>query len=108
VLLWVRLRERKPGQPSFRRQHPIGPYITDFCCSTARLVIEVDGGVHNDEDRVLRDAYRDEYLRERGYQVLRITAREVLADPDGAAEKVRAAAQAPSVTLRVTPPPLRG
>jgi len=42
VLLWVRLRGREPGQPTFRRQHPIGPYITDFCCSAARLVIEVD------------------------------------------------------------------
>ena len=95
VLLWVRLRERIPGEPSFRRQHPIGPYVADFYYSAARLVVEVDGGVHEEEDRVLRDHQRDEYLRERGCQVLRITVREVLSDPDAAAAKIKAAALMP-------------
>jgi very-short-patch-repair endonuclease len=95
VLLWVRLRERMPGKPTFRRQHPLGPYIADFYCSAAKLVVEVDGGVHNEEDRIVRDHYRDEYLRERGCQILRITAQEVLNDPDAAAAKVRAAALMP-------------
>ena len=89
VLLRARLRGREPGQPTFRRQHPVGPYITDFCCSAARLVIEVDGGVHQHEDRMLRDAHRDAYLADRGYQVLRLTVKEVLADPDGVAARVR-------------------
>ena len=95
VLLWVRLRERSPDWPAFRRQHPIGPFITDFCCSTARLVVEIDGGVHRREDVMLRDAEREAYLRERGYRVLRLTDREVLRDPDKAAETVRAPAQGP-------------
>ena len=63
VMLWVRLRARSPDAPSFRRQHPIGPYITDFCCSPAHLVVEVDGGVRRDEDRMIRDAHREAYLR---------------------------------------------
>ena len=99
VLLWVRLRERTPDGAAFRRQHPIGPYIADFCCSKAKLVIEVDGGIHEDEDRMARDAHREAYIRERGYRVLRLTNREVLADPDAAAARVRDAAR--------TPPPSR-
>ncbi len=94
VLLWVRLRARVPGQPTFRRA-PDRPYIADFFCSASKLVVEVDGGVHRDEDRQLRDAWRDEYLRERGCRVLRITDREVLHDPDAAAERVRAEARLP-------------
>ena len=108
VLLWVRLRGREPGKPTFRRQHPIGPYIADFYCSASKLVVEVDGGVHDHEDRIVRDHWRDEFLRERGCTVLRISAREVLSDPDSAAARVQAGARAPSVTLRVTPPPLCG
>jgi very-short-patch-repair endonuclease len=95
VLLWVRLRGRAPGKPTFRRQHPIGPYVADFYCSAAKLVIEVDGGVHEEEDRIVRDHHRDEYLRGLGCQVLRISVREVLGDPDAAAERIIAAAGAP-------------
>ncbi len=99
VLLWVRLRERGPDSPAFRRQHPIGPYIADFCCSKAKLVIEVDGGIHNEEDRMMRDAHREAFIREQGYRMFRLTNREVIEDPDAAAERVRAAAK--------SPPPLR-
>jgi very-short-patch-repair endonuclease len=95
VLLWVRLRGRVPGKPTFRRQHPIGPYVADFYCSAAKLVVEVDGGVHEEDDRIVRDHYRDEYLRERGCTVLRISVREVLNDPDAAAAKICAAAIPP-------------
>jgi very-short-patch-repair endonuclease len=95
VLLWVRLRGREPGQPSFRRQHPIGPYIADFYCSASKLVIEVDGGVHNEEDRMARDHWRDEAIRARGCRVLRIDAKDVLRDPDSVAERVRAEARLP-------------
>jgi very-short-patch-repair endonuclease len=99
VLLWVRLRERSPDGLAFRRQHPIGPYIADFCCSKARLVVEVDGGVHEDEERMARDAHREAYIRKKGYQVLRLTTGEVLDDPDAAAARIREAAK--------TPPPSR-
>ncbi len=95
VLLWVRLRARVPGQPTFRRQHPIGPYIADFYCSETKLVVEVDGGIHREEDRILRDHWREEALRERGCRVFRITADEVLKDPDAAAERVRTEARLP-------------
>ena len=45
--LWNRLRERAPGLPTFRRQHPIGPYVLDFYCAKARLAIEIDGMSHD-------------------------------------------------------------
>jgi len=95
VLLWVRLRGREPGEPTFRRQHPIGPYIADFYCSAAKLVVEVDGGVHREEDRMLRDAHREAFLRERGCRVLRVTDRKVLNDPDCVAEQIHDAARSP-------------
>jgi very-short-patch-repair endonuclease len=43
VLLWTRLRDRQPGRPTFRRRHPIGPYIADLHNAKARLVVEIDG-----------------------------------------------------------------
>jgi very-short-patch-repair endonuclease len=95
VLPWVRLRGRTADAPTFRRQHPVGPYITDFCCSTTRLVVEIDGGVHNAPDRMLRDTEREAYLRDRGYRVLRLTNHEVLSDPDAAAERITTAARLP-------------
>ena len=52
---------RSPGGVSFRRQHPIGPYVTDFYCAAAKLVIEIDGQIHG--FTVERDGRRDEYMR---------------------------------------------
>ena len=44
--LWARLRARQISGVKFRRQHPIGPYVADFCCVELRLIIEIDGGQH--------------------------------------------------------------
>ena len=93
-LLWLELRRNFPDV-KIRRQHPIGPYIADFFCSASKLVVEVDGGVHREEDRQVRDFHRDEYLRGRGCRVLRITDSEVLNNPDAAAERVQAEARLP-------------
>lgn len=79
VLLWQRLRARKP---SFRRQHPEGPYILDFYCAAVRLCIEVDGQAHDVE----HDARRDAWLAAQGIDTLRVTAVDVLRDPDAAAD----------------------
>jgi very-short-patch-repair endonuclease len=95
VLLWVRLRALRKDGPAFRRQHPIGPYIADFYCASARLVIEVDGAEHTELDRLTRDARRDAYLTGLGYRVLRIPAGDVLRDPDDVAQSVVEAAFAP-------------
>jgi len=65
VLLWQALR-RKQTRFRFRRQHPIGPYIADFFCPSAALVVEVDGGVHGTSDRSERDAYVTVFCKRTG------------------------------------------
>jgi len=77
VKLWALLR-RSPGGVSFRRQHPIGPYVADFYCPAAKLVIEVDGQTH--DFTVERDEARDEFMRGLGLKIIRVPASEVLAD----------------------------
>ncbi len=72
VLLWSRLRQRAPGKPVFRRQHPIGPYVLDFYCAKARLAVELDGMSHDMGDRSERDRRRDAWLKTHGITVLRI------------------------------------
>ena len=82
VLLWQTLR-RRPGGLKFRRQHPAGRYVADFFCHEARLVGEIDGESHDRGDRPARDAQRDRWFSDLGFTVLRIPAREVLANLDG-------------------------
>lgn len=77
VLLWSRLRRRYQGGYRFRKQHPIGPYIADFACIAEKLVVEVDGDTHGDDDAIAYDARRDGFMRERGWRVFRITNEDV-------------------------------
>ena len=86
VVLWVRLRGRRPGLPAFRRQHPFGPYILDFYCAALGLAIKVDGMTHGEAEASAHDARRDAWLRGQGVEVRRLAAAEVLADPDATAE----------------------
>jgi len=72
--LWWHLRHRVPLDGShFRRQVPIGPYIADFCCLKARLIIEVDGNQHGYDEYLERDAKRTAYLSSQGFAVLRFS-----------------------------------
>ena len=82
-LLWVRLRG---AEVRFRRQHPIGPYVLDFYCPAANLAIEVDGFSHDTGDRPQRDEARVAWLNSERIDVLRIPAKEILADPDAVAD----------------------
>jgi len=93
---------------SFRKQHPIDPYVADFYCSAARLVVEVDGEAHNRADRPQRDDVRAAFLNERGYQLLRIPAEDVLKDPDGVAASIMAYAAKPLHHPSDGPPPRAG
>jgi very-short-patch-repair endonuclease len=84
--LWEELR-KLPVR--FRRQAPIGPYVADFICHRASLVIEVDGGVHELTDVAVRDLQRDAWFNGQGYEVLRIPGRRVTDDLDGAVAEIR-------------------
>ena len=69
-MLWHCLRNRRFGGLKFRRQQPLGPYIADFFCESASLVIELDG--HSHDNRVERDVERDQFMQARGLHVVRI------------------------------------
>jgi len=109
ALLWRQLRGSPKGV-AFRKQHPIDPYVADFYCSAAKLVIEVDGEAHDRGDRPERDEARDAFLRERGYELVRIAARDVLKDPAAAAQSIVAYAADPlhHRATRGGPPPRPG
>jgi very-short-patch-repair endonuclease len=82
VLLWVQIKGSRLDGLQFRKQHPVGPYILDFYCHSARLAIEVDGDGHSFGDRPERDAARDAWLLERGVRTLRLSASYVLDSMD--------------------------
>jgi very-short-patch-repair endonuclease len=87
AMLWERLRKDRLDGYRFRRQHPIGPFITDFCCPAVRLVVEVDGPIHRLQQE--QDAARRAYLEERGYQVVRFSNDEVVFSIDTVLQRIR-------------------
>jgi very-short-patch-repair endonuclease len=86
VLLWQLLRRRGVGGLAFRRQRAFGPYVADFYCHEALLVVEIDGKQH--EGRVEEDRVRDAWFAERGVAVVRVRAQDVLNDAAQAAAMV--------------------
>jgi very-short-patch-repair endonuclease len=77
-ILWMRLRDRKLMGLKFRRQHPVGPFVLDFCCPTLRLAVELDGSVHDGQADI--DQQRTDLLTESGYTVVRFRNSEVESD----------------------------
>ena len=70
TILWQALRDRGVGA-KFRRQVPIGPYIADFVCVDAQLIVELDGATHEYDGRRIYDADRDAWLEAQGWRVVR-------------------------------------
>ena len=75
-LLWDRLSSNKLGV-SFRKQHIIGCYIADFICLSRKLIVEVDGGYHSQEEQEIKDYLRTEQLEKMGYKVIRFKNEEI-------------------------------
>lgn len=94
VLLWEQLRAQKTGL-KFRRQHPVGHYVADFCCLSAKLIIEINGEAHNRADGPKRDAARDAFLQSQGFEVVRLAAKDVLENMDGVVTMIRSRADSP-------------
>jgi very-short-patch-repair endonuclease len=84
--LWFRLRDRRLNGMKFRRQMPIKSYVVDFCCESARLVIELDGGHHAERGDL--DAKRTADLEAYGYLVLRFWNNDVLSNISGVLETI--------------------
>ncbi len=72
----------------FRRQAPIGPYVVDFFCPAKRLIIELDGGHHNEDAMAKRDAERQRWLEDEGYHVIRFWNSEITADLIAVVERI--------------------
>lgn len=86
--LWTLVRNRRLGGFRFLRQHPVDRYFADFVCESARVIVELDGPVH--EGREDYDGRRTEALELFGYLVLRFRNEQVLADPGGTADEILA------------------
>jgi very-short-patch-repair endonuclease len=84
--LWTRLRRHQLGV-QFRRQHPIGPYIVDFCCVERLMVVELDGGQH--QEQRIRDEARSRWLAGRGFRVLRFSDREALMETEAVLTEIQ-------------------
>ena len=97
-LLWKELRGRRLAGLKFRRQHPFGSSIADYYCHEKRLVVEIDGAVHQGEDAQDRDKIRQEIIKLYGVRFLRLTAGEVEGDLAGSLSKIEAAADLTSLT----------
>ena len=82
--LWHRLRNRQVGGFKFKRQETIGPFIADFACVECKLIVEADGGQHNDD----RDRERTAYLQGLGWRLLRFWNNDVLQNTDGVLESI--------------------
>ena len=86
--LWRLLRNRRLANWRFRRQQPIGPYFADFFCSSAKLIIEIDGSQHAEDEHRISDASRTEWLEARGYRVMRFWNIDVLKTPDSVMDAI--------------------
>ena len=86
--LWNALRNEFRSV-KFRRQHPIGDYIADFLCLSEKLVIEVDGGYHNEPQQQQEDQWRTEFLERKGYKVIRFTNEEVDTNVKGVISRIK-------------------
>ena len=87
-VLWSKLCRRQLGV-KFRRQHPIHSYIVDFYCHSAKLVVELDGAIHNSKESQTNDRIRTQGLQEFGIVVLRFSNDEILKNVDNVVKKIR-------------------
>jgi very-short-patch-repair endonuclease len=88
-ILWSKLRNEQLNGVKFRRQQPIENYIVDFVSFEKRLVIEVDGGQHNEELIVNQDTVRTEWLNNQGFHVIRFWNSEVIDNLEGVLTQIK-------------------
>ena len=86
--LWQVLRNRGIGNLKFRRKCRIGNYVVDFCCLEKKLVIEVDGGHHNDPQFQLMDEQRQKFIERQGFKVVRFWNDDINGNLEGVVEEI--------------------
>ena len=87
-ILWRALKELPVEGTHFRRQAPIGPYVVDFFCPAKRLVVELDGGHHNDDETAKHDRERQLWLERQGYRVVRFWNSEIRGNLTAVLERI--------------------
>ena len=85
--VWKVVKNNNLGY-KFRRQYGIGPFVADFCCPQIKLVIEVDGLSHDDKSIADYDQWRQKYLENNGFTVIRFTSTEAFSDLQDIAKKI--------------------
>jgi very-short-patch-repair endonuclease len=93
--LWQLLRRKQLAGFRFRRQATLGPYIADFFCAKARLVVELDGASHTSDKQIAHDGRRTRWMIAHGLRVVRFTNREIFEDADRVADAIYLVASAP-------------
>jgi very-short-patch-repair endonuclease len=93
ALFWSQVRAGRLSGHKFKRQVPITPYIVDFLCPSARLIVELDGEPHETAERRRRDATRDTWLRSQTFEIMRFTNDAFLGNPQRALDTVLAAVE---------------
>ncbi len=101
--VWQALRNRQLAGLKFRRQTPVGPYVADFLCLEAMLIVEVDGDTHATTQAI--DAERTAYLESEGFRVIRFSNAEVMMNMDGVLVHLLATVQ-PSPSRQLAGPSL--
>jgi len=86
--LWSLLRGKQVAGLRFRRQQPLGPYIADFYCSGAKLVVELDGSQHGEPKNVAHDEARTRWMESRGMKVLRFANVDVLKQSEAIVDSI--------------------
>jgi len=86
-MLWYHLRRKQLEGYKFRRQNPIGSYVVDFVCFEKMLIIEIDGGQHQEQKKY--DDERTQQLEKHGFQVIRFWNHQVLSELDSVLEEIR-------------------
>src|SRR5215203_1283632 len=87
-VMWEQLRGRRFLGLKFRRQFPIDGFVSDFCCYELRLVVELDGRVHEETSQAQRDQYRDAHIRSLGYAILRFPNEMILNELPAVLQKI--------------------
>ena len=99
--LWCIIRNRQFYGYRFRRQFPLGQYIVDFICREKKIIIEIDGGQHNEIKNIQYDNKRTEYLISEGYKVMRFWNNDIDKNISGVYEKLKEVFE---IGKNITPP----
>lgn len=110
--VWDIVRAGRMG-PKFKRPVPSGPYVADFWCAEAKLIVEIDGRTHEDPLRNLKDADRDRWFAKNDIRIVRLSHELVIGSPEWAEDRIKEAlagmtAPSPCVAAQRRPSPSRG